>query len=374
MSQPADSELSREGATQIYIPINHTDHGPGKIQGRVFYNRQMAFNRDISVMFFSSPQVTVRTAIDAMSATGVRALRIAKEARPDIHIDICDRDSMAAEFIKENIALNGLENCTAINNDLRCQLAQEYYDYVDLDPFGTPVEFIPAALQALKRNGILAITATDTAPLAGAQAKKCVRRYGAIPCRGEFCHEAGLRILIGYVAKEAAKLDKGTVPMLCFYADHYMRLYLRMPQSAYHAEAALDQIGFMQYDRSTHERTISKYARTPKDCGPMWLGPLADKDFLNSMKMPDSLAEKDRCIKYMDLWKDELDVPYFFENNELSSVAKLSPPRREVLMERMKQIGLASRTHMSPTGFKSDRSFAEILAAYREIGIHETKP
>ena len=66
-----------------------------------------------------------------------------------------------------------------INNDLRCQLAQEYYDYVDLDPFGTPVEFIPAALQALKRNGILAITATDTAPLAGTQAKKCVRRYGA---------------------------------------------------------------------------------------------------------------------------------------------------------------------------------------------------
>ena len=80
-------------------------------------------------------------------------------------------------------------------------------------------------------------------------------------------------------------------------------------------------------DRSTHERTTSKEPRTPKDCGPMWLGPLADKDFLGSMKMPDSLAEKDRCAKYMDLWKEELDVPYFFENNELSSVAKLSPPR-----------------------------------------------
>ncbi len=369
MSQPADSELSLEGATQIYIPVNHTDHGPGKIQGRVFYNRQMAFNRDISVMFFSSPQVTVRRAIDAMSATGVRAVRIANEARPDIHFDICDRDSLATEFIRENIVLNRLENCTAINNDLRCQLAQEYYDYVDLDPFGTPVDFIPAALQSLKRNGILAITATDTAPLAGAQSKKCVRRYGAMPCRGEFCHEAGLRILIGYVAKEAAKLDKGTVPMLCFYADHYMRLYLRMPQSANHADAALDQIGHMQFDRSTHERTTSKHPRTTKDCGPMWLGPLADKDFLGSMKMPDSLAERDRCAKYMDLWTEELDVPYYFENNELSSVAKLSPPRREVLMERMKQIGLASRTHMSPTGFKSDRSFAEILAAYRDIGL-----
>jgi tRNA (guanine26-N2/guanine27-N2)-dimethyltransferase len=374
LSQPADSILSREGGTDIYIPVNHTESGPGKIQGRVFYNRQMSFNRDVSVMFFSSDQVTARTAIDAMSATGVRALRIAKEARPDIHFDICDRDQVAAEFITENIALNGLENCTAINNDLRCQLAREYYDYVDLDPFGTPVEFIPAALQALKRNGILAITATDTAPLAGAQSKKCVRRYGAMPCRGEFCHEAGLRILIGYVAREAAKLDKGTVPLLCFYADHYMRLYLRMPQSAYHADAALEQIGHLQYDRTTHERTTSKEARTAKDCGPMWLGPLADKEFLSSMKMPDTLAEPERCTKYMELWKEELDIPYYYENNELSSLAKLSPPRREVLLEKMRGIGAASRTHFSPTGFKSDRSFNEILAAYREIGIHETKP
>ena len=373
MSQPADSILAREGATEIYIPVNHTDHGPGKRQGRVFYNGQMAFNRDVSVMFFSSPLVTARTAIDAMSATGVRALRIAKEARPDIHFDICDRDHEAAEFIKENIIINRLENCTAINNDLRCQLAQEYYDYVDLDPFGTPVEFIPAALQALKRNGILALTATDTAPLAGTYVKKCVRRYGAVPCRGDFGHEAGLRILMGYVVKEAAKLDKGVVPMLCFYADHYMRLYLRHPQSAHDADAALDQVGYLQYEHTTHERTISKHPCSPKDCGPLWLGPLADKVFLSTMKIPDTLQERDRCVKYMDLWKEELDVPYFYENNELSSVAKLSPPRRETLIERMKQMGAASRTHFSPTGFKSDRSFAEILAAYQEIGIPETK-
>ena len=247
------------------------------------------------------------------------------------------------------------------------------YDYVDLDPFGTPVEFIPAALQALKRNGILALTATDTAPLAGTYVKKCVRRYGAVPCRGEFGHEAGLRILMGYVAKEAAKLDKGVVPMLCFYADHYMRLYLRHPQSAHDADAALDQVGYLQYDHTTHERTISKHPVSPKDCGPLWLGPLADKEFLKSMKIPETLQERDRCVKYMDLWKEELDVPYFFENNELSSVAKLSPPKRETLIERMKQMGAASRTHFSPTGFKSDRSFAEILAAYREIGIPETK-
>ena len=137
--------------------------------------------------------------------------------------------------------------------------------------------------------------------------------------------------------------------------------------------AALDQVGYLQYDHTTHERTISKHPCSPRDCGPLWLGPLADKVFLSTMKIPDTLQERDRCVKYMDLWKEELDVPYFYENNELSSVAKLSPPKRETLIERMKQMGAASRTHFSPTGFKSDRSFAEILAAYQEIGIPETK-
>ena len=146
--------------------------------------------------------------------------------------------------------------------------------------------------------------------------------------------------------------------MLCFYADHYMRLYLRHPQSAHHADAALDQVGYLQYDRTTHERTVSKHPRTPEGLRTDVAGapgrqgvPQLHED------ARDSLQEKDRCVKYMDLWKEELDVPYFFENNELSSVAKLSPPRRETLIERMKQMGAASRTHFSPTGFKSDRSF-----------------
>ena len=45
-----------------------------------------------------------------------------------------------------------------------------------VDPFGSPVPFIQSAIRGCRRKGILAITATDTAPLAGAHAPKCRRR------------------------------------------------------------------------------------------------------------------------------------------------------------------------------------------------------
>jgi tRNA (guanine26-N2/guanine27-N2)-dimethyltransferase len=39
------------------------------------------------------------------------------------------------------------------------------YQWVDLDPFGSPIQFLDAALQSLSRTGVLEVTATDTACL-----------------------------------------------------------------------------------------------------------------------------------------------------------------------------------------------------------------
>ncbi|HSV41870.1 MAG TPA: N2,N2-dimethylguanosine tRNA methyltransferase, partial [Methanomassiliicoccales archaeon] len=319
--------------------------------------------RDISVMFFAHPDLKMRKALDAMSATGARAVRIMNEARPKVEFHINDWDSSAADIIQRNIELNGLENCVAINQDLRCLLASERYDYIDLDPFGTPVPFLAPAIQGLKRNGILAVTATDTAPLAGTHAKKCVRRYQARPLRCLFGHEIGLRILIGYVARQAAMFDKGTEPLLCFYADHFMRLYLRMRESADAADASLKNMGYLRFEKDSHERTVLEHCE-PGAIGPLWVGPIKNDEFISGIKMMDSVQEKNRCQKYLDLWKDELPIPYFFENNELASDMHSSPVRLERLIEGLQTLGMASKTHFSPTGFKSDQPYSVIRAHY----------
>ena len=364
MSENIELDEVCEGATRLLVPRSRTEKGPGTIQGSVFYNRQMSFNRDISVMFFSSPQVKVRTALDAMSATGARAVRIMNEARPETEFHVNDWDGRAADVIERNLALNGIVNGKARNEDLRCLLAKETFDYIDLDPFGTPVPYLHAALQGLRRNGILALTATDTAPLAGTHAKKCVRRYQARPCRCIFGHEVGLRILIGYVARQAAMFDRGTIPLLCFYADHYFRLYLRMPETAESADESLKNLGYLHFDRESHDREVGPWPKDRGWAGPLWTGDICDKGLLECMSVEESLAERSRCDKYLQLWKEELSVPYFFENNELSSHLKRSPVRLASLMEEISHHGKVSRTHFSPTGFKTDLTYPDVANIY----------
>jgi tRNA (guanine26-N2/guanine27-N2)-dimethyltransferase len=366
LNQIQEMEEVREGTTRLMVPQARTESGPGKRMGRVFYNRQMAFNRDVSVMFFSHPELKFRTAFDAMAATGARSVRIMNEVRPETEFHINDWDAEAFQVIQRNVELNGLTRCVPRNDDMRCILARERFDYIDLDPFGTPAPFLHPAIQALKRNGVLAVTATDTAPLAGTHVKKCLRRYQARPNRCSFGHEVGLRILLGYVARHAAMFDRGTEPLLCFYADHYMRLYVRMPQGAEAADRTMDQLGYLTFDRTTYERSIS-HEPEKGAAGPMWIGDTIDKDFIRKMTLPETLEEPVRCQKYLGLWQDELQVPYFFENNEVSSEIKMSPPPMERLLEAMGEIGRTSRTHFSPTGFKSDQSYARVRERYARL-------
>jgi tRNA (guanine26-N2/guanine27-N2)-dimethyltransferase len=300
---PPESIEIQEGATRLFVPELHSIKGPGKRVGRVFYNGQMAFNRDISVAFLRTLDLKGRKALDAMAATGARGIRLANEAGEGIEITLNDRDAAASEYIQANIELNQLSNCTRSNEDLRCHLARKVYDYIDLDPFGTPAPFMQACLQGLKRNGVLAITATDTAPLAGTHAKKCVRRYMARPLRSVFGHETGLRILIGYIAREAAQLDKGVEPLLCFYADHYFRCYLRVRDSAAAADEALGKLGYLTYDPVTHERGFGPDYRQGS-YGPMWGAPIIDHELMARMNAEGSLEAKGRCAKYIDLWRE----------------------------------------------------------------------
>ncbi len=104
-----------------------------------------------------------------------------------------------------------------------------YFDFLDLDPFGSPVEFLDTALRSVRRNGVLAVTATDTGVLCGAYRNACLRKYLAEPIRGPLCHEAGLRILIGTVVRYAAKYDLGGVEVLLgYHRDHYFRAFLKL--------------------------------------------------------------------------------------------------------------------------------------------------
>lgn len=359
-----EGSVIREGSTDILVPERHSAHGPGKRMGTVFFNEQMSFNRDVSVMLLRALGRRSLTVADAMAATGSRSVRIANEV-PGAEVVANDVSEMAMPWIRENIELNRLDNCEASCRDMHVLFSERSFDYVDLDPFGSPAPFLHSAIRGCGRGAVLAVTATDTAPLAGAQAVKCRRRYQSEPVRGYMCHEGGLRILMCTLARDLARFDRGMRPLLSFYADHYYRTYVRIEEGARAADETLSKLGYMRYDTDTMERSTSPVMDDVYRLGPFWLGPLHDRDLVSRFDS-DGMADPRRCDKYVRLWTGELeDQVFVYDMSELSSHLKMSPPRIGPFIETLNEHGRASATHFSPTAFMTDIPLEDLVGLYR---------
>ena len=69
----------------------------------------------------------------------------------------------------------------------------------------------------------------------------------------------------------------------------------------------------------------------------------------------------------LSLWQQEIDdIPLMYEISEISSFLKITTPPFDRFIDCMKQYGRTSKTHISPTGFKTELSVDEICNAFRE--------
>jgi tRNA (guanine26-N2/guanine27-N2)-dimethyltransferase len=153
--------------------------------------------------------------------------------------------------------------------------------------------------------------------------------------------------------------------MLSFYADHYMRTYVRVRDGGGEADATLEKIGFIDYDRESGVRTVSYQRTSPRSIGPLWLGTLHDQELLAAMSAGEHIQTRTRCAKYLELWRNELDVPFYYENDEIASMLKVSPQRLDVVLGALGASGKVSKTHFSPTGIRTDLPLRDLLDIYR---------
>lgn len=63
------------------------------------------------------------------------------------------------------------------------------FNAIDLDPYGCPSKFLDGAVQSIEDGGLLLVTATDMAVLAGNTPESCYLKYGAISLKSKACHE-----------------------------------------------------------------------------------------------------------------------------------------------------------------------------------------
>lgn len=359
----------REGTTELLVPESFNKKGPGSRTGEVFYNKQMEFGRDVSVAFGRVVFKEGSKILDGLAASGARGLRLANECGVKADFVLNDRNLMAAVLMKQNAELNSLGHVRIECRDLRSLLAEEQFDYVDIDPFGTPIDFIDLAVQSTRNNGIMALTATDTAPLYGTYPKTCLRRYGALSQRSPFAHESGLRILVGSVVRLAASHDRAVQPLLCYHADHYFRCYVRIRDGASRADAAIKQMGFANFDSKSLERSLLHEEATAKAAGPLWSGALFSKELLRSMKATGDLGTVVRFDRMLATWREEQSSPaLFYTLDELARKTKVSPPRLLEFVEHLRTKGVeASRTHFDPKGLKTDMPTKKLIDAFKRF-------
>jgi tRNA (guanine26-N2/guanine27-N2)-dimethyltransferase len=357
-----------EGATTFFVPVQDagTQFPPGTAS--IFFNRRMELNRDATILLLSI--LMPSDYLDAMGATGVRGLRVAREC--GITVTINDRDEQAIPVIEKNVAHAGLA-IEITHRDVNALLSERSFDAVDIDPFGTPASFLDAGVRGTRR--FLFVTATDTAPLCGAHLKAGIRRYFARPKNTEYHSEVGLRILLGAVVRETVKYDRGIEPLFCFAREHFARLHLRITRGASTADKTLTHIGFILQCpkcpyREEHQGMFPERCTCPEcgerldPVGPLWLGSLVHGETLDQMLSQSGsmeLGTKKELVKLIEICRAELPTAGFYDYHQIAKRQNISPPPIETVLERLHVAGYAaSRTHFSGTGIKTDASLPAI--------------
>lgn len=192
------------------------------------------------------------TMLDALSASGLRALRYGHELPFVTSINANDLSKSAAESIKLNVSHNGLDDIISVTNE--DALAHMYraiadglskrdrhgnpskshkFDVIDLDPYGTAAPFFDAALQSVRDDGgLLCITCTDSAVWAGhSYCEKTFALYGGTPIKGMHSHEAGLRLILNAVATSGARYGLSIEPLLSLSIDFYTKVFIKVTKS-----------------------------------------------------------------------------------------------------------------------------------------------
>ncbi|MGQ0797939.1 MAG: hypothetical protein ACT4OI_08790, partial [Methanobacteriota archaeon] len=307
MARDYDIVEVREGAARLRVPPDHGRRGPGSRGPWPFYNASMTVNRDVSAVALLRFPVPVRRALDGFASTGVWGIRMRLEA--GVHeVRFSDVSPRACGLIQENLELNGLVG-SVLHAPFDEAVGTGPFEFVDIDPFGTPAPFLEAASHGAAAPCGLGITATDTATLAGTYPDTCLGRYGARSLRGPQGREVGLRILLAYAERIAAASGRRVRPLLAFSAEHFLRVLLMLEPARPPASAT---IGYVRRDAIGVPRAAA--AVEPGAAGPLWLGPMCEPSFVRRLEPTD--WTRPATARLLDALRTEADMPAFFVSIE----------------------------------------------------------
>ncbi|NXM41970.1 TRM1 dimethyltransferase, partial [Gymnorhina tibicen] len=324
--------------------------------------------------------------LEALAASGLRSIRFAREVPGLGAIVASDCSPRAAALMARNVARNCVGDLvTPRLADARMLMYQSKaerapFDVIDLDPYGSPAPFLDAAVQAVSEGGLLCVTCTDMAVMAGNSAETCYSKYGAVSLKGKFCHEMALRIILHSLDLRANCYQRFVVPLLSVSADFYVRVFVRVFTGQAKVKASARPSGGPQDPLGGRDH-MSPYSRfkystatgppvgpTCEFChqrhqvgGPVWAEPLHDPAFVEGVlaaleRSPGRFATEPRLRGMLSVIAEELsDVPLYYTLDGLSSTIRSNTPSLLQLRSALLHAGFrVSLSHACRNAVKTD--------------------
>ena len=189
---------------------------------------------------------------------------------------------------------------------------------------------LESAIRAIRHNGLLGVTATDTAVLCSNR-EKCFAKYNTVIKRNPVSHEHALRTLLSFISRAASKYNAGIVPLVSVSVDFYVRVFVKVVKSKKEAKKSLsrnslyflcDCLNFLEVPlcKNTEISSLcSVCRRNMKLCGPFWNGEMQDKDFIRSVK--DEGMDK-RIMGVLHTIVSEIDVFGYFSISDMAKFVR----------------------------------------------------
>ena len=355
-----------------------------KLKSGVFLNNKMKICRDLSSLWISTlPKINIL--VDGFCASGIRGIRYKKENENVKKLIFFDRSKKAIENVKLNLELNGLKGETFEGNSNKFFVNYQNFDFCEIDPFGSPAFYLDLMFWAdwKQKQRYISITATDTAVLCGAHKNAALKIYNAKTINNFSCHEIGLRILLGFIAKTASKYNWAIYPEVSISKLHFFKLFLKIKKSATEAKNSslkasayyvfcpfcLNQKIFFE---PTFLDRCEKCSQKILYAGPLWGDRIYENSVIEKMKKKYLKREylKDKVLeKFLNHYSQESKINNFYFNiHAICKRYKLGLVNMESILRELKQNGFeASRTTFDELAIRTNAEIEEIVLLIKNI-------
>ncbi|MBN3285185.1 TRM1 dimethyltransferase, partial [Polyodon spathula] len=207
--------------------------------------------------------------------------------------------------------------------------------------------------------GLLCVTCTDMAVMAGNSAETCYSKYGSISTKARFCHEMALRIILHSLDQRANCYQRYIQPLLCVSVDFYIRVFVRVftsqaqvkncasKQALVYNCVGCGTFHLQRMGKRINQGNHMKYSAaigppvgpSCEHCGqrhqlggPLWAEPLHDLGFVERVlsgvsRNPKRFATSSRIQGVLSMVTEELpDVPLYYTLDTLSSTIHCNTP------------------------------------------------